>query len=121
MNINDPVTKPSRLNRRKKRRGKLIEFMQRVFTDANKRFILFASYKYTNGIKTPNKATKGHYQTWFFCTHQKHRSILSWWGVLSRPSKVWPRLGGSLNLILPSAQRLRPMGGGLYFLQGHPL
>ena len=121
MSKDEPLTKPSRENRRKKRRWKLTEFTQRVCTNTNKRFILSLSCKSTTGIKTPNKATIGHYQTWFFCTHQKHRSILSWWVVLSRPSKVWPRLGGSLNLILPTAQRLRPMGGGLYPLQGQPL
>ena len=74
----------------------------------------------TVGISTPNKATTGHNQTWFFCTHQKHNSILLWWAVLSNPLKGWPRLGGSLNLIHPTAQRLRPMGGGLSLLQGAP-
>ena len=72
------------------------------------------------GSRSPHKATRGHYKTWFFCTHQKYNSILLWWGVLSNPLKGWPRLGGSLNLIHPTAQRLRPMGGGLSLLQGAP-
>ncbi|MEI6267628.1 MAG: hypothetical protein WCP01_02020 [Methylococcaceae bacterium] len=121
MSKDEPLTKPSRENRRNKRRWKLTEFTQRVFTDTNNGVILCLSCKSTTGIRTPNKATIGHYQTWFFCTHQKHRSILSWWGILSRPSKVWPRLGGSSNSILPTAQRLEPLGGGLYLLQGAPL
>ena len=66
------------------------------------------------GISTPNKATIGHFTQWFFCTHQKHNSILLWWAVLSRPLKVWPRLGGSTNLIQSTAQRLVPMGSGLF-------
>ena len=66
------------------------------------------------GIKTPNKATRGHFLQWFFCTHQKHTSILLWWGVLSYPLNGRPRLGGSLNLIHSTAQRLRPMGSGLF-------
>ena len=70
------------------------------------------------GISTPNKATRGHYQTWFFCTHQKHNSILLWWGVLSRPLKVWPRLGGSTNLIHSTAQLLVLMGVVYSLLQG---
>ena len=120
MNKDEPVTKPSRENRRKKRRWQLTEFTQTVFTNTNKRFILRLSCKSTTGIGTPRKAAKGHYQTWFFCTPQKHRLILLWWGVLSRPLKVWPRLGGSSNLIHPTAQRLEPMGGGLFPLQGAP-
>ena len=80
------------------------------------------SQKTKAGIETPNiKAAKGHYQKWFFCTHQKHSSILLWWGVLSSPSKGWPDLAGSLNLIHPTSQCLRPMGGGLSLLQGAPL
>ena len=70
------------------------------------------------GIKTPNKAATGHFLQWFFCTHQKLNSILLWWDVLSCPLNDRPRLGGSLNLIHPTAQRLRPMGGGLPLLQG---
>lgn len=120
MRKDDPIAKPSRENRRKKRRWQLIEFVQRVFTDSTKRFILFLSCKSMTGIRTPNKATRGHDQTWFFGTHQKHRSILLWWEVLSRPSKVWPRLGGSSNLILSATQRLEPLGGGLY-LNKEPL
>ena len=74
----------------------------------------------TDGIETPSKATRGHYKTWFFCTHQKYNSILLWWGVSSNPLKGWPRLGGSTNLIHSTAQRLVPMGGGLSLLQGAP-
>ena len=74
----------------------------------------------TDGIETPSKATRGHYKTWFFCTHQKLNSILLWWAVLSNPLKGWPRLGGSTNLIHSTAQRLVPMGGGLSLLQGAP-
>jgi hypothetical protein len=70
------------------------------------------------GIRTPNKATTGHFLQWFFCTHQKHNSILLWWDVLSNPLKGWPRLGGSSNLIHSTAQRFEPMGGGLPLLQG---
>ena len=74
------------------------------------------------GISTPNKATRGHYQTWFFCTHQKLNSILLWWAVLSNPLKGWPRLGGSTNLIHSTAQRLRPMGSGLFsFTRNQPM
>ena len=67
---------------------------------------------------TEQKATRGHYQTWFFCTHQKHSFLLFWWGVLSSPLKGWPGLAGSANLIHPTAQRFAPMGGGLSLLQG---
>ncbi|MEI6065983.1 MAG: hypothetical protein WCP96_01480 [Methylococcaceae bacterium] len=70
------------------------------------------------GIEAPHKAATGHNQTWFFCTHQKLNSILLWWAVLSNPSKGWPRLGGSFNLIQSTAQCLKPMGGGLSLLQG---
>ncbi|MEY3759218.1 MAG: hypothetical protein RIR39_709 [Pseudomonadota bacterium] len=75
------------------------------------------------GIRTPNKATTGHYKTWFFCTHQKGAGNYSviyslWWSVLSNPLKGWPRLGGSSNLIQSTAQRFEPMGGGLSLLQG---
>jgi len=72
------------------------------------------------GISTPNKATIGHFLQWFFCTHQKHTSILLWLGVLSRPLKVWPVLAGSTNLIHSTAQRLVPMGSGLFsFTRNH--
>jgi hypothetical protein len=65
-------------------------------------------------ICTLNKATIGHFLQWFFCTHQKHNSILLWWGVLSNPLKGWPRLGGSANLIHSTAQRFAPIGSGLF-------
>ena len=68
----------------------------------------------TVGICTLNKATIGHFLQWFFCTHQKHNSILLWWGVLSNPLKGWPRLGGSANLIHSTAQRFAPIGSGLF-------
>ena len=118
MSKDEPVTKPSRENQRKNRRWKLTEFTQRVCTNTTKRFILCMSCKSTTGICTPRKAAKGHNKTWFFYTPQKHRLILLWWGVLSNPSKGWPRLGGSANLIHPTTRRFAPMGGGLYLLQG---
>ena len=72
------------------------------------------------GIQTPNKAARGHFTQWLFCTHQKHNSILLWWGVLSNPLKGWPRLGGSANLIQSTAQRFAPMGSGLFsFTRNH--
>ena len=83
------------------------------------------SHKTKAGNRSPHKATTGHYQTWFFCTHQKYRRhyavyILFWWGVLSSPLKGWPDLAGTANLIHPTAQRLAAMGGGLSLLQGQP-
>jgi hypothetical protein len=72
------------------------------------------------GLCTPNKATRGHFTQWFFCTHQKHNSILLWWAVLSGPLKVWPRLGGSANLIQSTAQRFAVMGSDLFsFTRNH--
>ena len=70
------------------------------------------------GIEAPHKAARCHFLQWFFCTHQKLNSILLWWAVLSNPLKGWPRLGGSFNLIQSTAQRLKPIGGGLSLLQG---
>ncbi|UOA08574.1 hypothetical protein [Methylobacter sp. S3L5C] len=117
--ITDQTTKPSRLKRRQKRRWKISDLIKSGLTDCYMAAILTAlSPHVTVGIRTPNKAARGHYQTWFFCTHQKHISILLWWDVLSRPLKVWPRLGGSSNLIHSTAQRFEPMGGGLSLLQG---
>ncbi len=71
------------------------------------------------GIETPRKATTGHFNQWFFYTLQKVIRDSSvyfslWWGVLSSPLNGWPGLAGSLNLIHSTAQRLRPMGGGLF-------
>jgi len=66
------------------------------------------------GIRTPHKATIGHFTQWLFCIHQKHNSILLWWSVLSNPLKGWPVLAGSTNLIQSTAQRLVPMGSGLF-------
>jgi hypothetical protein len=72
------------------------------------------------GIAKPNKATIGHFFQWFFCTYQKHNSILLWWGVLSRPLKVWPVLAGIANLIHSTAQRFATMGSGLFsFTRNH--
>jgi hypothetical protein len=72
------------------------------------------------GIQTPHKATIGHFLQWFFCIHQKHTSTLLWWGISSNPLKGWPVLAGSLNLIHSTAQRVRPMGGGLFsFTRNH--
>ena len=65
------------------------------------------------GIRTPHKATIGHFTQWLFCIHQKHNSILLWWSVLSNPLKGWPVLAGSSNLIQSTAQRFEPMGSGL--------
>ncbi len=66
------------------------------------------------GIRTPHKATIGHFTQWLFCIHQKHNSILLWWSVLSNPLKGWPVLAGSSNLIQSTAQRFEPMGSGLF-------
>ncbi len=99
----------------------------RPLTPSTEAAILYPlSQKTKAGIETPREAAIGHLNQWFFCTHQKHRRhcvvcILLWWGVLSSPLKGWPDLAGSLNLIHSTAQRLRPMGGGLTFLQGAPL
>ena len=72
------------------------------------------------GISPPNKVARDQFIHWFFCTHQKHNSILLWWGVLSNPLKGWPHLGGRTNLIHSTAQRLVPMGSGLFsFTRNH--
>ena len=72
------------------------------------------------GIRTPHKATIGHFTQWFFCTHQKLNSILLWWSVLSNPLKGWPVLAGSSNLIQSTAQRFEPMSSGLFsFTRNH--
>jgi hypothetical protein len=113
------MNKPSHLTRRKTY-PKIADISQSRFTETNRDYILCSSCRSKAGIRTPNKATKGHNQTWFFCTHQKHSSILLWWEVLSGPLNGWPDLAGSSNLILPATQRLEPMGGGLTLLQGIP-
>lgn len=72
------------------------------------------------GNRRPNKATIGHFIQWFFCTHQKHNSILLWWGVLSRPLKVWPVLAGTSNLMHSTAQLFDDIGSGLFsFTRNH--
>ena len=78
------------------------------------------------GSETPNKAeTLGHFYQWFFYTHQKgavkfNVIYLLWWGVvLSSPLNGWPGLAGSLTwYFTPTAQSMRPMGGGYSSLQG---
>jgi len=115
----DDTTKPSHINRKKKRRWKISDLIKSGLTDCYMAAMLTPLLPHVAaGIRTPNKAATGHYQTWFFCTHQKHNSILLWWAVLSNPLKGWPRLGGSSNLIQSTAQRFEPMGGGLSLLQG---
>ena len=115
----DDTTKPSRINRKKKRRWKIIDLIKSGLTDCYMAAMLTPLLPHvTDGLRTPHKATKGHYQTWFFCTHQKLNSILLWWGVLSSPLNGWPRLGGRSNLIHPTAQRLDLVGGGLSLIQG---
>jgi len=119
MAFTDDTTKPSRLNRKKKRRWKMSDLIKSGLTDCYMAAMLTSLSKHLEaGIRTPNKATTGHNRTWFFCTHQKLNSILLWWEVLSCPLNDRPRLGGSSNLILPTAQRLEPVGGGLSLLQG---
>ena len=72
------------------------------------------------GNRSPNKATIGHFIQWFFCTHQKHNSILLWWGVLSNPLKGWPVLAGTANLMHSTTQILAVMGSGLFsFTRNH--
>ena len=115
----DDTTKPSRLKRKHKRRWKITDLIKSGLTDCCMAAMLTALLPHVAvGIEAPHKATTGHYQTWFFCTHQKLNSILLWWAVLSNPLKGWPRLGGSFNLIQSTAQRLKPIGGGLSLLQG---
>jgi hypothetical protein len=116
-------TKPSRINRKRKRRWKvstIADLIRLGLTDYYLVAILNASCKCKAGICTPHEATKGHFLQWFFCTHQKHNSILLWWAVLSNPLKGWPGLAGSANLIQSTARRFAPMGGGLSLLQGVP-
>jgi len=71
------------------------------------------------GLRNPHKAAKGHYQTWFFCTHQKLISILLWWGFIEQPLK---RLAAPWRYCeldnIPATQTLAIMGGGLSLLQG---
>lgn len=117
------TTKPSRINRKHKRRWKastIADLIKSGLTDCFSLAILYPSCSCKAGIGTPNKATRGHNQTWFFCTHQKHSTFLLWWAVLSNPLKGWPGLAGSSNLIQSTAQRLEPMGGGLSLFQGVP-
>ena len=114
-------TKPSRLNRRLKRRWKkpnlTLQSMVAILALLSPHVIV--------GIQTPsNKAkTLGHFYQWFFIAHQKDAGNYSviyslWWCVLSSPLNGWPGLAGSLNLIHSTAQRVRPMGGGYSSLQG---
>ena len=115
----DDTTKPSRINRKKKRRWKMSDLIKSGLTDCYMAAMLTPLLPHVAvGIEAPHKAATGHYKTWFFCTHQKLISILLWWAVLSNPLKGWPRLGGRSNSIQPTAQRLDPMGGGLSLLQG---
>ncbi|MFI3198185.1 MAG: hypothetical protein QX196_07685, partial [Methylococcaceae bacterium] len=119
MAFTDENTKPSRLNRKKKRRWKIIDLIKSALTDGYMAAMLTPLLPHVAaGSRNPHKATTGHYKTWFFCTHQKYNSILLWWGVSSNPLKGWPRLGGIANLIHPTAQRFTPMAGGLSLLQG---
>ena len=115
------ITQLKRENQRSKKRWELTKFVQLGFTNPHKRFILSLSCKSMTGICNPREAAKGHLSQWFFCTHQKHRLILLWWGVLSNPLKGWPGLAGIANLIHPTARRFATMGSGLSLLQGQLL
>jgi hypothetical protein len=111
--MNGLIKTPSRLTRRKKYQ-EIADITPSGFTGVDRVSIISLSCNCKTGIETPREATNGRFQR-FFCTHQKHSCILFWWGVLSSPLNGWPDLAGSLNLMHPTAQRLRPMGGGLTF------
>jgi hypothetical protein len=110
------TTKPSRVNRNRKKGWKIGAGLTGYFMAA----ILTLSCKCKAGICSPRKATNGHFLQWFFCTHQKHNSILLWWAVLSNPLKGWPGLAGTANLIQSATRCFAALRGGLSLLQGVP-
>lgn len=75
------------------------------------------------GIETPRKGTRCHYQTWFFCTHQKAQAYFFacvyslWWAVSGNLRGLVATFGDSLNLLQSAAKSLRPFSGGLSPLQ----
>ncbi len=120
MAFTDENTKPSRLNRKKKRRWKITDLIKSALTDGYMAAMLSPLLPHvTAGSRNPHKATKGHYQTWFFCTHQKYNSILLWWGFIEQSLK---RLAAPWRYCeldnIPATQTLAIMGGGLSLLQG---
>ena len=113
-------TKPSRLNRRLKRRWK----KPNLTLQSMVAILALLSPHVIAGIRNPGKAeTLGHFYQWFFYTHQKDAGNYSviyslWWSVLSSPLNGWPGLAGIANLIHSTAQSFAAMGGGYSSLQG---
>jgi len=73
----------------------------------------------TVGNRSPHKATKGHYKTWFFCIHQKTQHHFVMLGCIEQPLKRLAAPWRYCDLIHSNAQRLAVMGGGYPLLQGH--
>jgi hypothetical protein len=124
MNVyTDDTTKPSRVNRRRKKRWKassIADLIKSGLTDCLRGTILcLLSQKTKAGSRSP-QGHKRPLSTVVFLSHQKQFYLL-WWGVLSSPLKGWPGLAGTSNLIHPTAQQFEDVGGGLSLLQGAPL
>jgi hypothetical protein len=117
----DDTTKPSRLNRRRKKKWRV----QRLTSITPAVMIRSHSQKTSVGIETPhNQGPKRPRSTVVFLCPSKTAAELRrlssvMVGCIGQPLKrLAGSLAGSLNPIQPATQRLRPKGGGLSLYQG---
>lgn len=121
--MNDPITKPSRGTRR----WKIVDMLKSGLTDCYRVANLSPlSQKTKVGIETPRKGHNRPLSTVVFLYPSKTQAALCrlyfvMVGCIEQPLKrLAGSFAGSLNLIHPTAQRLRPMGGGYPFFTKEP-
>jgi hypothetical protein len=116
------TTKPSRINRKRKKRWKVTDLIKSGLTDCFMAAILALLLPHVAvGIRPPREGHKRPLLTVVFLYPSKIQFNFVMVGCIEQPLK---RLAGSFagrsNLIHSTAQRLDPMGGGLSLYKGIP-
>ncbi|MEQ1621398.1 MAG: hypothetical protein ABL919_08325 [Methylococcales bacterium] len=112
------TTKPSRINRKRKKRWKISDLIANGLTDCYRVAILTAPCQCKVGIRAPRKGHKRPLLSVVFLYPSK-RHVFSMVGCIEQPLKrLAGSFAGSSNLIQPAAQQLELVGGGLPLYKG---
>lgn len=120
---NDPNSKPSRLNRKRKKRWKIADWIANGLTDCTRVSILYAAGNKSAGICTPRNKGEKSPQPYvaFLCASFSAAlcrvySVMA--GLFGQP-RGWPvPLSGSANPLKSVAQSFAPLCGGYSLYKG---
>ncbi|WKJ91637.1 hypothetical protein QZJ86_05745 [Methylomonas montana] len=123
---NDPNTKPSRLNRKRKKRWKIADLIEIGLTDcARVAMLIIAGNSQPGTLNPESKGVKAPIQGVFYCPKKivapmvRAFVMVACIGPLSSGPEPLPGVENPMHV---AAQRLSTFGGGLFILsKGQPL